>query len=668
MKLFGEFCDAAFCRYGTTGFHRVCFLRLAVVGYFTIFGFATLKLGIAQTPNDVPLEVVLGDGEPMPSRLYLFNADMATEIAFRGVGYDSPQFEDTLKQLRPQGLRFPGGTLANNYQWRKDGFSSADNDKTGWAAEHIRLFQKIGLPYDLPGFARVVNRNRQIPIWVLNVYEQTPVTVAAFFQRLDELNLDVAAIELANEPYWDGRSFNDVQKYVELARPLAIAIRQLRPEIELGACFAPLGKPANYEVIWNAPLAKQTWYDAVIYHDYYGGQGIELEEGNQLSLDSMLHPESMILDPIVAFEKLVPNKKIWFTEWNVGVEGLQQWKNTGAELQYIAAIFSCLIENRDRISIACFHAICDSQFGAMFINQKNNAVQTHASHQLFEILGCMFDAGILRPVKFEDDDLLGFATQQNEELRLFVLNRGDTEQTLRIPPEMANQYMQVILDCRVRPKFPNSTPTMRMASIKDIAVRDNAVQDNAGRDNAGQDIAVRVPPHSINLFARQSTIMAIAKLADRKNLLPQLPTLSLWYPPHAKLQPKFNSESIYPVDLRQCQGCSLAIVKLQITSLQLSQNRKFMLEFEAKSSTGGGISVKLPGVEKIKENYVRLNQNFSPSRHYFELAGDEENAAIEFLFTKEAIDSAGLIEFRGFHLTELKPPEDEFVPANPLKH
>ncbi len=362
--------------------------RLAI--YFTILVFSLILLTRSHA-GDPPIAVQFGAGEPLPQQLYTFNTDMATAIMLQGIGYDSSQFEDAVRALRPQSLRFPGGTLANNFLWKQDTFSAPTNDKTGWAAEHLNLFRKIGRPYDLAGFARVVRRNNLSPIWVLNVYEETPASTLALLEKLDSLCVKVTAVEMANEPYWDGRSLADVSSYIAASRPIAEALKKNRPEVKVGACFAPFRNPANYEEIWNAPLAKEQWFDAIVFHEYYGGQGIALEDGKQVSTEAMLHPEAMVVNPAAKLRALMPGKPIWYTEWNVGVEGLDQWKNTGAELQFIAAMFVSLIEHRDSIEIATFHALNDSRFGAFYIDDKTNQVETNASYELFGPSGFIVD-------------------------------------------------------------------------------------------------------------------------------------------------------------------------------------------------------------------------------------------------------------------------------------
>lgn len=129
---------------------------------------------------------------------------------------------------------------------------------------------KIARKYDLPGYARLCKEFGLTPIYVLNVYEETPESVVEMFNRFDELGLDVKAIEMGKEPYWDPRSLMNVWDYMKYCQPLAEAIRKHRPEVEIGTCFGPLRDGSSYAEKWNAPLAKQTWYDAIVYHEHLG--------------------------------------------------------------------------------------------------------------------------------------------------------------------------------------------------------------------------------------------------------------------------------------------------------------------------------------------------------------------------------------------------------------
>lgn len=77
----------------------------------------------------------VGDAEPVSKGIYSFNCSLLAETAFYGITHGGPELEKGLRELRPYGLRFPGGTQANNYLWQKDSFSEAVGDLTGWAGD-----------------------------------------------------------------------------------------------------------------------------------------------------------------------------------------------------------------------------------------------------------------------------------------------------------------------------------------------------------------------------------------------------------------------------------------------------------------------------------------------------------------------------------------------------
>ncbi len=583
--------------------------------------------------DDLPktVSIQLQPAEPLPRQLFTFNTDMATAIMFRGVGYDSPQFEDAVRQLRPQGLRFPGGTLANNYVWSQDSFSEPTNDKTGWAAEHLKLFRRIGRPYDLPGFARVARRNQLSPIWVLNVYEETPTSVLALFERLDSLGLNVTFVEMANEPYWDGRSMADVKSYIQASRPLAEVLKKHRPNVRIGACFAPFDNSANYEVIWNAPLAKENWFDAVVFHEYYGGQGFALEKGQQVSAEALQHPEAMIDEPVEKLRKLMPDKPIWFTEWNIGMEGLNQWKNTGAELQYVAAMFASLIDHRDAIELACFHAFYDSRFGAFYINDKTGQVETNASYELLRMVGTAFSgANELRPITFSGDELRGFATQRSDDIRLFVLNRGKEASTVRLPESLTGEIVRLTIDCTSARKLTLSTALAESVAIAELETT--------------------LPANSISLIGRRSTLEFKAQAVANENLFPRRPDLMLWYEPFAAEQPRFDADGVYVVDLGKFKDKKLAVLKMNLASSRLEAGREYSLDLEAKASVEGGLIVKLPQSDHDDGLFSPTGGDFTRLRYTFKFDPKTNEGSVTIVFAEEMISEGATVALRNFHI------------------
>ena len=591
--------------------------------------FTSTFLGAAT--NDVKW----GAPEPLPKLLYTQNLNLMMATLFQGINNGRPQIEAAVRAQRPHGLRFPGGTLANNYLWRTDSFSEPKNDLTGWAGQQIELFRKLGARHDLPGFARLCVRENLAPIWVLNVYEETPESVVALVQHLDSLGLRVRAIELGNEPYWDKRSLADVKAYIGFCRPLAAALKKARPEVRLGACFAPIHNPANYRENWNAVLAREDWFDAIVYHEYYGGQGFQLEQGAELPADAMLRPEEMVREFTREFAGLMPGKPIWFTEWNVGGEGLKQWKNTGAEWLFIAATYVELIASRKQIEWACFHQIFEASFGTFFHDAKTGRIQTNASYELFRLLGGAFaDGGKLRPLTFTDEALRGFATGRDGDWRLFVLNRSAAERTISLPPEVGERRFRHLLAARPEERLPLSTPLVKSTPL-------------AGR-------VCQLPPYSIVLVAGEDAPDSPAARAQA-NLFPPRPHLTLWYPPYAAAQPQLDPSGLYLVKTSQFKEKEFAVITMDLVSLGLEQGGAYTLDLTARSQPDSGLAVKLPDASQRKDLFVPLGTNALPLRFDFAYDRALNDGQIKFVLTRDAIGRGAEFTFEDFRLSKWTP-------------
>ena len=576
-----------------------------------------------------PVAVTLGPAEPVPALLHTFNVNLMTATAFQGLGHDGPQFEDGVGDLHPQGLRFPGGTIANHYLWRTDSFSEPAADRTGWAGEHVRLFRRIGRPYDLPGFLRVCRRHGTAVVWVLNVHEETPAGAVALVDHLKEQGLRVAGVELGNEPYWDGRSLADVGKYMAFCRPLAAALRQAHPDVKLGACFAPLGNPANYEEIWNAPLAREDWWDAVVFHEYFGGQGLAPEAGAEMPAAAMLHPEAWLETPIAAYAELAPGKPLWLTEWNVGAEGLKRWRNTGAEMLFAAAGFATLVGRRDTVELATFHDFFGDGFGLFHLDDRTGAVATDAPYRLFALLGAALDgAGALRPADFGADDLFGFAVDHDSGPCLFVVHRGGAGRALTLPAEFASSLVRTIA-CPPEQALPTSVPLATTASL------------------AGA--VAELPAYSISLVAPAAVLERRPGATADANLFPRRPHLTLWHEPFALPQPRFDLEGVYAIDTTAFRDKPVAVVKMALAPLGLAAGTTVRLDFAVRSTAGGALVVKLPqpaaagdaAFLPLTAGFVRHRLRFA----YDPAAGDGD---VTFVLPAETLAPGGAISFRDF--------------------
>lgn len=586
----------------------------------------------AQEFTPLPLE----DFSEMPKTLHAFNSNLLTATAFQGISYGSREIEGAIKDLRPGGLRFPGGTTANNYLWKEDSFSLQKNDQTKWAGQQLELFRKIGKKYDLPGYVRLCQEQKLSPIWVLNIYEETPESVRELLDHLETLGLELKAIELGNEPYWDPRSLMNVWKYMEFCRPLAGAIREHSPEIAIGACFGPVREDATYAEKWNAPLAKQSWYDAIVYHEYYGGQGFAMEAGEALSLEAVLHPERFIDEAVEHFDELLPGKPIWFTEWNIGQKGLEQWKNTGAELLFLGAAVSRIVEHRDSFEWSCFHQLYEAKFGTMYYD-KESGLQTLPSYEFFRMLGAVWDGGteVASVNGGPNTDVIGFAVRKDQNTSWFLVNRSSEPALVELRDAVGMSGLSLAVQPEQKVGFSSKL-------TKPLAVEDGEVV---------------LPPYSINLVGSNTLVEAATRQEqnESRNLFPVRPHLTLWYPPYARKQPRVSADGSYRVDFSAFADKKTAQITLNLEGIRPEPGQRYAVSFKAKAEPAIGFVPKLPAAEdgawtqlSPKEGSVRYEFTYDPERN---------GGALSLFFAEGAIARAGTLSMSEFSIKSLSPAE-----------
>ncbi len=588
----------------------------------------------------VAVEMELGQVEKTPKDLYGFNCNLLMAIAFEGVTTGGVEMENAIADLKPAGLRFPGGTIANNYLWQKDSFSEQKDDLTQWAGKQIDLFRKMGKPYDLPGYIRQCRQYQLNPIWVLNIYEETPESAVALMEKLAGMRLKVKMVEMGNEPYWDPRSLNNVDIYSQYCRPLAQALKQYDPALAIGACFGPLqNEPYNYRDKWNSILASQDWYDAIIFHDYYGGQGFVLEKGAKLPSEALLHPEPFIDDPVEELTQLVPNKPIWLTEWNIGSEGVKQWKNTGAELLFLGVVFNRLFEHRHSVSCSVFHQIYDSHFGTFYYDKESGTIKTMASYQFFRLMGkALANTEYFRTARFDDADISGFVTIASDGHRLFLVNRGAKSQAIHLPNEFNGVLKRIWIDC---------PPEKNLGAIEDAI----QITELTGREAV-------VPSYSICLIAPSSVLIDTPDRERKKNLFPTRPYLTLWYPPYASQQPRVDERGVYTLSFAGLTDKPMAIVKINLNGLGLKAGACCRLTFQARAEPPDTLIINLPEQAIDRDEalsvWLPLTQQDRIIQKTFIYDPNLNQGEVSFFFEQKTIARGGKYVFGDFKISVLE--------------
>ncbi len=255
--------------------------------------------------------------------------------------------------------------------------------------------------------------------------------------------------------------------------------------------------------------------------------------------------------------------------------------------------------------------------------------------QLFCLLGTAFaDADRLLPITFPTDELRGFATGRDDDIRLFVLNRGDTARELTLPKSMNGNLLRMTIDARPNRNLPLSTSLAETSMV---------------------DERITLPAYSISLIGKRETLEFTPPLSADDNLFSRRPDLQFWYPPYASEQPRFDPRGVYTVDLSKCKDKSVAVLKMNLASSELSTTQEYTVAFEVKSSTAGGLIVKLPKTDNAQGEYSILGRNVNGLRYTFKFDPASNEGEVSFVFAGDLIAQGPTIEFRNFRISPNNP-------------
>lgn len=175
------------------------------------------------------------------------------------LGIEHPAVWRRTAELGTRLMRFPGGTVANLYDWK----SGTITPKKG---------NRIPRRVDLDGFFRKVSAEHLRVVYVINIFDPVEKTVE-LYRKLAKAAYPVAAFELGNEPYmkgWEHR-VGGVDAYREKSVQVAAALRKAGCRVPLGIAAMPEWGPEEERAgRWNRALAGRdlSLFQAVTIHYY----------------------------------------------------------------------------------------------------------------------------------------------------------------------------------------------------------------------------------------------------------------------------------------------------------------------------------------------------------------------------------------------------------------
>ena len=386
----------------------------------------------APKPDPNALPVTVGAARALNPDMFGFNSD-ATAL---GVSRDDPTYNSRLASLNPGTIRFPGGTVANYWNWEKGDFVC---DKGG----QYLLLNYGPTPCNLPnGYQGLNPKNQRLEhfkteldrtgadaIFVLNLLtkpvEQTESNLDSalrMLRRARTLGIKVKYVELGNEFYLSKGTrdasddnvlaFPAVETYITEAKKYVAAIRAEFPKAKIavvGSDYRPNNVRRN---TWNGAVAKAMYgvADAVTMHLYVGvgtAAAPSMVSAPQRRLDNLKKRE---------LKDIPPDMPVWVTEYNMFETKVASHGSWAHGLLSASQTLTYLQDSRTELSN--FHAsIGNAVFGAMFLGttgftydnvfpDRDNPPETRpfglsASGQTLQLLGrAMKDMTRAQPLSF----------------------------------------------------------------------------------------------------------------------------------------------------------------------------------------------------------------------------------------------------------------------------
>jgi hypothetical protein len=280
---------------------------------------------------------------------------------------------DAFDQTGTNLVRFPGGTVANYYNWETfapdwvagEAIQQTHGNHVAWITRYFDAF--VG-HLDPIFFIKTIQGKGKDVILTLNVYSNTPEQIEIGLKKLKAANITVRYFELGNEMYF----YTPAQEYVNTSRRVALKIKSIYPNAQIGI----VGNRSDWsgeQFDWEIPNAD--WFDAVIYHPY-SGNGKQLQT-EQLRIQYILFgiPEK-ISSFIAKMRDKYPNKALWFTEWNlyeVTNDGTIFYTDTYAYAAYHYNVLLTLLKY-PKIAIANHHTTWtrSPQFALLYAKKAIN--------------------------------------------------------------------------------------------------------------------------------------------------------------------------------------------------------------------------------------------------------------------------------------------------------
>lgn len=452
-----------------------------------------------------------------------FNANL-----IKGPSWSDTEFLNILKTFRPELIRFPGGTVANYWDW-----------KNGWFMSDIDLpkdfSQRKPLNESLEDFANAVNYVNAKPVFDLNMLTSDYQTQKQFLQKAQSLKLPIKYIELGNEFYLSDKNyvhkFPDGNQYALITNDWIDSLKRNFPNAQyavVGNGTQDIGKVSLHgkrRNNWNDDLlSSEKNADAITFHFYHDQM---LKDQNLENQIAEFRSEKKNADTIISSTKLLPadltksigdlfsneqslidlsNKKInqlpqnlniWITESNT-TDRDNSMRLNGTWLQglYVANLFMQMIM-QPRIEMLLFHQVSSTaNFGAIFndtgafngferpLQNKKFGISA-AGHSMKLMMNAVNGMNSATELSLDDNNLNGILFSNEKSKSLLLLNLSNKAETINLDSLSITNV---------------SGSQIAINPLETITGFENNIEKNISTENN----SVKLPPYSLTVLSTKN--------------------------------------------------------------------------------------------------------------------------------------------------------------------
>ncbi|MBT3054681.1 MAG: hypothetical protein KME69_07380 [Candidatus Thiodiazotropha sp. (ex Codakia orbicularis)] len=387
------------------------------------------------------------------------------------------------EQFNIDALRFPGGTVANYFDWNSmsleyewNAFKPKNSVKKLFK-KHIALSKGKEIQANITSFFSAINEFSLRPFIVLNLYTQNLNDTISAIDKIKVIYNKKIYWELGNELGYYDYSFNlngkhwDVELYAHYSTVIAKHIKDNYPEDEVGIVagdiilekslfdFQEIKSHISHKEYWNKRVSEVKNVDAVIYHPYLRTFNKDkwryTDIYNRLGENCVDYLNYMwLLAASDLYPKIYKNiseshfsgKKEWLTEL-----GIISHNNNSQSLLGLPGIRTLLLINyyiswlktSDNVEAILYHILGKGK-GQSVTNKLNGAMNENGA-ALSIVNDFLVQADSVKKLIFEDSDILnGVARLKNHSFKslngIMIRSKNDKSIILVINLSTTTEY------------------------------------------------------------------------------------------------------------------------------------------------------------------------------------------------------------------------------------